>query len=117
MFILQRILLVLPIAGFLAVIDKASWPFIAVISLPLIAAHYLPGTLITKKGNVELAPVNLSVKKFVPLLLVGATIFVLNTVPKKLEVLKCQYELAGQLKAEIPVKQVVQGLITYSKGS
>ena len=107
-FILYRILLIVPIVGFLAVIDKASWPFIAAISLPLIAARYLPGGLVVRKGLKEvLAATTLETNKFVPLLLVGSIIFVLNTFPKKLVVPKCEYELAGQIHADVPAKQAV----------
>lgn len=100
--VLQKILLAVPIAGFMLVIDKAVWPFIAAISLPLLAARYLPTRLWNSDESGEVAR-GKSVVRIAPLLLVGATIFVLNTFPKKLvEVKKCEYELANRLEEDLP---------------
>ncbi|MCB0688452.1 MAG: hypothetical protein KDC53_18060 [Saprospiraceae bacterium] len=104
MIILQRIMLCLPIAAFLYVIDQSTWPFIAAISLPLIAARYLPLRLWQKRNDKEEEDRNFAfARKFGPLILIGVTIFTLNTSPKKLiEVKKCEYELAGHLEEQIP---------------
>ncbi|MCB0669290.1 MAG: hypothetical protein KDC80_25880 [Saprospiraceae bacterium] len=102
--IFQKILLVIPITGFMLVIDPATWPFIIAVSLPLIAARYLPTRIWLLKNSEEDRVNKFSfAKKLVPLLLVGATIFSLNTTPKKLvDVKKCEYELAGKLDKQIP---------------
>ena len=53
--------------------------------------------------------------KFVQLLIVGLTIFTLNTFPKKLEVKKCNYELVESLNQDqvSPLKVAGQTIIVF----
>lgn len=100
--IFRNILISLPIAGFMLVIDKSTWPLIIAIFLPLIAARYLPThcQLIHRCDGSE-SWVS-GAKKLAPLLLVGATIFVLNTSPEKLMKTKnCELDLAAELERDL----------------
>lgn len=93
-----------PIAGFMLVIDKSAWPFIIALSLPLIAARYLPTQFWLIRSQEGPDSRISKAKKLAPLFLVGATIFALNTAPKKLiETKKCEFELAGKLERDLPL--------------
>lgn len=98
----RNILISLPIAGFMLVIDKSTWPLIIAISLPLIAARYLP-TLCQLIHRCDGSESGVSgAKKLAPLFLVGATIFVLNTTPEKLvETSNCELDPAVKLEDDL----------------
>lgn len=99
---LQVILLITPVIGFMSVVDRSNWPFLAALALPVILARYLPSKnrifslAVTGNRQDQFIPGRSSIK-FIHLLIVGLTIFTLNMIPNKLEVKKCNYELAGKI--------------------
>jgi len=99
---LQVILLITPVIGFMSVVDRSNWPFLAALALPVILARYLPSKnrifslAVTGNRQDQFIPGRSSIK-FIHLLIVGLTIFTLNMIPKKLEVKKCNYELASKI--------------------
>lgn len=99
---LQVILLITPVIGFISVVDRSNWPFLVTLALPVILARYLPSKnrifslAVTANRQDQFIPGRSSVK-FIHLLIVGLTILTLNMIPKKLEVKKCNYELASKI--------------------
>ncbi|MBK8502544.1 MAG: hypothetical protein IPL46_10200 [Saprospiraceae bacterium] len=100
---LYRFWFILPIIGFLSVVGKEAWPLITIVSLPLIIARYLPIRLWSfSGGDRQNNYLNIPLEvRLMPLLIVGLTIFALNTFPKKLDVKNCNVELVSNFVTEM----------------
>jgi hypothetical protein len=105
----KDLLLCIPVIAFLAIVDKALWPLMLVLAVPVILARYYPSRLLlnVKRSIVEgtSTPLNTAFNvdlliKPVHLIVVASAICLLNTSPKKLEKPVCKKEMAINMKQQ-----------------
>ena len=105
----KDLLLCIPVIIFLAIVDKAVWPLILVLAVPMILARYYPSRLLdsAKLSLTEGTSTPLSIAfdidlllKPVHLIVVASAICLLNTSPKKLEKPVCMKEMAINIEQQ-----------------
>jgi hypothetical protein len=113
----KDLLLCIPVITFLAIVDKAVWPLILVLAVPMILARYYPSRLLdsVKRSLAERTSTQLSTAfdldlliKPVHLIVVASAICLLNTSPKKLEIPVCKKDMAISIEQQptMPLRNI-----------